>query len=128
MIRQIFWKPDVLIVVEPTFFCVPFSLMVAKLSRAKSWLHIQDLEIDAGFIIGLLSGKILHSLVKHIERFIMKQFDRVSSISGKMLERLINDKIPSEKCVLFPNWVDIEKICPLGECDFFRKEWGVKDD
>ena len=24
MLRQIFWKPDVLIVVEPTFFCVSF--------------------------------------------------------------------------------------------------------
>ena len=102
MLRQILWKPDILIVVEPTFFCVPFSLMVAKLSRAKSWLHIQDFEIDAGFKIGLLSGKILHSIVKHIERFIMKKFDHVSSISGKMIERLINDKIPAEKCVLFP--------------------------
>ena len=44
------------------------------------------------------------------------------------MERLANHNIPSEKCVLFPNWVDIEKICPLGECDFFRREWGVKDD
>jgi len=128
LIKQIFWKPDVLIVVEPTFFCVPFSLMVAKLSRAKTWLHIQDFEIDAGFKMGLLSGKILYSIVKHIERFIMKQFDRVSSISGKMLERLINDKIPSEKCVFFPNWVDTEKIFPLSESTLFRKEWGVDDD
>ena len=102
MLKQISWKPDVLIVIEPAFFCVPLSLMTAKIARAKSWLHIQDFEIDAGFKMGLLSGKILHSMVKHIERFIMKQFDRVSSISGKMLERLINDKIPSEKCVLFP--------------------------
>jgi putative colanic acid biosynthesis glycosyltransferase WcaI len=128
MLKQISWKPDVLIVLEPTFFCVPFSLMVAKLSRAKSWLHIQDFEIDAGFKMGLLSGKILHSILKHIERFIIKQFDRVSSISGKMLERLINDKIPYEKCVIFPNWVDTEKIFPLSESTLFRKEWGIDDD
>ena len=128
LLKQSFWKPDVLIVVEPTFFCVPISLLAAKLSGAKSWLHIQDFEIDAGFKMGLLSGKILHSMVKHIERFIMKQFDRVSSISGKMLERLINDKIPSEKCVFFPNWVDTEKIFPLSKSTLFRKEWGVEDD
>jgi len=128
MLRQIFWKPDVLIVVEPTFFCVPPSLMVAKLSGAKSWLHIQDFEIDAGFEMKILSGKVLYRLIKQVERFVMKSFDRISTISRKMLERLANHNIPSEKCVLFPNWVDIEKICPLGECDFFRKEWEVKDD
>ena len=128
MLKQIFWKPDVLIVVEPTFFCVPISLMAAKLSGAKSWLHIQDFEIDAGFGMKFLSGKVLYRLIKHIERFIMRSFDRISTISRKMMERLVNHKIPSEKCVLFPNWVDIEKICPLGECDLFRKEWGVKDD
>jgi len=128
LVRQIFWKPDVIIVVEPTFFCVPISLMAAKLSRAKSWLHIQDFEIDAGFGMGFLSGKVLYRLIKIFEKFIMKQFERVSSISGKMIERLINDKIPSEKCILFPNWVDIEKIFPLSRRTFFRKEWGVDDD
>ena len=128
MFKQISWKPDVLIVIEPAFFCVPLSLMTAKIVRAKSWLHIQDFEIDAGFKMGLLSGKILQSLVKHIERFIMKQFDRVSTISDKMLNRLVNSKIPSEKCVLFPNWVDTEKIFPLSESTFFRKKWGVGDD
>jgi colanic acid biosynthesis glycosyl transferase WcaI len=102
--------------------------MIAKLSRAKSWLHIQDFEIDAGFEMKFLSGKVLYRLIKRIERFIMKSFDRISTISRKMMERLANHNIPSEKCVLFPNWVDIEKICPLDKCDIFRKEWGVKND
>jgi colanic acid biosynthesis glycosyl transferase WcaI len=128
MLRQIFWKPDVLIVVEPTFFCVLPSLMIAKLSRAKSWLHIQDFEIDAGFEMKFLSGKVLYRLIKQIEKFVMKSFDRISTISSKMIDRLANHNIPSEKCVLFPNWVDIEKIYPLDKCDIFRKEWGVKND
>jgi len=102
--------------------------MTAKLTRAKSWLHIQDFEIDAGFGMGFLSSKVFYRLIKNFEKFIMKQFDRVSSISRKMLERLINDEIPSEKCVLFPNWVDTEKIFPLSESTLFRKEWGVDDD
>lgn len=128
LLRQIFWKPDVLIVIEPTFFCVPLSLIVARLSGAKSWLHIQDFEVIAGFKMNLLSSKPLYRLVKHIEKFIMKRFDRISTISGKMLERLVKSKIPSEKCLLFPNWVDTEKIYPLSNCDFFRKEWGVSED
>jgi len=45
-----------------------------------------------------------------------------------MMERLVDNKIPSEKCVLFPNWVDVEKICPLDACEIFRKEWSVDYD
>jgi putative colanic acid biosynthesis glycosyltransferase WcaI len=128
LFKQIFWKPNVLIVIEPTFLCVPLSLIVAKLSGAKSWLHIQDFEIDASFKMGFLSGKSFYRMVKHIERFIMKRFDSISTISSKMFERLVNNGIPSENCVLFPNWADIDKIYPISECDFFRKEWEVRED
>ena len=43
LLKQIFWKPNILIVIEPTFFCAPLSIMIAKISGAKSWLHVQDL-------------------------------------------------------------------------------------
>ena len=128
LLKQIFWKPNVLIVIEPTFFCVPMSLIVAKISRVKSWLHIQDFEIDASYEMGFLPGKALYRMVKHIERIIMKHFDRISTISRKMFQRLVSNKIPSENCVLFPNWADIDKIYPISECDFFRKEWGVSKE
>jgi len=128
LLRQIFWKPDVLIVIEPPFFCAPLSLMAAKLSGAKSWLHIQDFEIDASFKMGFLSGKSFYHMVKIFEKFIMKRFDRISTISFKMFERLVNGGIPSENCVLFPNWVDVNQICPITDCDLFRKEWGVDDE
>jgi len=128
MLREVFRKPDILIVVQPTFFCVPLSLIVAKFSGIKIWLHIQDFEIDAGFKMGFLPRKFLYSLVKHFERLIMKQFDRVSTISSKMLERLANYRIPSKKCMLFPNWVDTEIIFPSSKNNFFRKEWGVNVD
>ena len=127
LLKQIFWKPNLLIVIEPTFFCVPLSIIIAKISGAKSWLHIQDFEVDASFKMKFLSGKVLYSMVKHIEKFTMKHFDRISAISAKMLERVVSDKIPSEKCVLFPNWVDIDKIYPISERDVFRKEWGASN-
>ena len=48
MLRQIFWRPDVVFTVEPTFFGAPLALAVAKLSGAKSWLHVQDFEVGRG--------------------------------------------------------------------------------
>ena len=40
-------KPDVVLVVEPTLFCVPSVLLFCKLTGAKAVLHIQDYEVDA---------------------------------------------------------------------------------
>jgi len=128
LIKQIFWKPDVILVVEPTFFCVPFALIASKLCRARSWLHIQDFEIDACFNMGFLSMEGVSRVVKRIERAIMKRFDRISTISGKMLEKVFENGDLSEKLIGFPNWADLEKIYPLSECEFFRKEWGVDEE
>ncbi len=127
MLKQIFWKPEVIIVIEPTLFCTPTCLFVAKLSGAKQWLHIQDFEIDAALGLGFLASGELYRIAKSIEKKIMKQFDRVSTISCKMMERL-TDVVSIEKCVFFPNWVDTNVIYPISRCNFFRKEWGINDD
>jgi len=59
MLSQVFWRPDVVLVVEPPLFCMPTAWLVARLSGAKAWLHIQDFEVDAAFELGLLpQGKL----------------------------------------------------------------------
>jgi colanic acid biosynthesis glycosyl transferase WcaI len=128
LLKQVFWKPDVVLVVEPTFFCAPFALIASILSGAKSWLHIQDFEVDASFKLGFLPRGHIYHAVKLIERLIVKRFDRVSTISAKMLEKAGDNGNISGKCVIFPNWADLDKIYPLAECEFFRKEWGVSEE
>lgn len=39
MLSQIFWRPDVVLVVEPPLFCAPQALLVARLSGGKAWLQ-----------------------------------------------------------------------------------------
>jgi len=128
MLKQIYWQPDIIISIEPTFFCAPLSIIVSKLTRAKSWLHIQDFEIDASFKMGFLSVDNFYRWIEIIEKKVMNQFDCISTISKKMLEKLAEKGIPPEKCVSFPNWVDTDTIYPLSECEFFRKEWGIREE
>ena len=42
LFSRLFKKPDVVLVVEPTLFCVPSVLLFCKLTGAKAVLHIQD--------------------------------------------------------------------------------------
>jgi colanic acid biosynthesis glycosyl transferase WcaI len=116
MLRQVFWRPDVVWVVQPPLFCAPQAWLVAKLSGAKSWIHIQDYEVDAAFQLGLLNGAFLHWIVANGERWLMRHFDRVSTISHRMLEMAVAKGVTSDRVVLFPNWVDFNVIIPSPLC------------
>jgi len=108
MLKQVFWKPDVVMVIEPPLFCAPTALFVAKLSGAKSWLHVQDFEVDAAFDLGIIPFAWMKKSVLSIERWLMKRFDKVSSISQSMVQRLQKKGVDAP--VFFPNWADVSKI------------------
>lgn len=113
-LREANWEPDVVFTVEPTFFAAPVALALASLAGAPAWLHVQDFEIDAAFDLGLLpSGGLVHALALSLERRITRLFDRVSSISPRMVDRALAKDVAADRVVLFPNWVDLEAIRPL---------------
>ncbi len=124
MLRQIFWKPDIVFVVEPPLFCAPGAWLVSRLSGARAWLHIQDFEVDAAFELGILAPGRLQDLVFFLEKILMKRFDGVSTISNRMLQRLLGKGVDSGKTFLFPNWVDTESIYPLDGSPM-RNELGI---
>jgi colanic acid biosynthesis glycosyl transferase WcaI len=123
--RQLTWKPDLVMVVEPTLLCAPAGLLLAWLSKARSWLHIQDFETDAAFALQMLSGRIPHAVVSRTEQFLMRRFDNVSTISRRMMDRLGAKGIDETKGVFFPNWVDTNRIYPLEGPNRYRQEMGI---
>ena len=112
MLRQVFWRPDVVWVVEPALFCAPVAWVVARLSSAKSWLHVQDFEVDAAFELGLLRGKRMRAWVAGCERWLMRRFDVVSTISTRMVDLLLAKGVDAHRATLAPNWVDLSAITP----------------
>ncbi|RDU99104.1 glycosyltransferase WbuB [Trinickia dinghuensis] len=107
MARLIAWRPDVVWVVEPSLMCAMPALAVARMSRAKCWLHVQDYEVDAAFVLGLIKSKWLKKLALGIEQALIRRFDIVSSISKKMLDLATTKGVDSRKLVLLPNWVTV---------------------
>lgn len=130
MLRELFWKPEIVFTVEPTFFGAPLALLVAQTAGAASWLHVQDFEVDAAFDLGLLPAKgLIHDFALGLEEFFTQAFTRVSSISHKMVERAVGKGVPIARTVLFPNWVDVDAIYPLSPDapNSFRRELGLED-
>ena len=110
------WRPEVVITVAPAFFCAPGALLLGRLAGrgTRSWLHIQDFELDAAFELGMLKGQRLRGLAEGWERRTLRGFDRVSTISGAMVQRAVAKGVAEERAVLLPNWVDLQAIQPQG--------------
>jgi colanic acid biosynthesis glycosyl transferase WcaI len=53
-------------------------------------------------------------MVTGAERWLMRRFDVVSTISQHMHQRLLDKGVAPERAVLAPNWVDISAITPGG--------------
>jgi len=122
---QISWRPAVVWMAAPAFFCVPGALMAARCCGAKRWLHIQDFEIDAAYDLGLLHFDLIHRGALTMESWLLKCFDRVSTISQGMIKRLEAKKVAESRRVFFPNWVDTDIIFPLNEPSTFRNELNI---
>ena len=122
-------RPDIIIVVIPTLFCIPGALLVAKLFGAKAVLHIQDYELDA--MLGLNMGGALGALAKivgTVERFLLRRFDMVSTISYSMMELAIGKGVAESRLFFFPNWVDTHFITPQADDKLYRQLWEIGDD
>jgi colanic acid biosynthesis glycosyl transferase WcaI len=119
------WKPDRIFVVEPPIFCAPGALLASWLFGSKSWLHVQDFEVDAAFDLGILPPGRLRNYVLALERWLICKFNRVTTISDRMLEHLAAKGVDKRCHDLFPNWVELDRIKPLNKASPVRAEWGL---
>jgi len=134
LLAQWSWRPEVVITVAPAFFCAPGALLLGKLcgKRTRSWLHVQDFELDAAFELGLLKGRWLRGWAEGWERTTLRGFDRVSTISSAMVQRAVAKGVAPEQAGLLPNWVDLTAIQPQGPSQRasnpYRQELGIAEN
>ncbi len=103
-------RPDVLLTVAPSLMSAPAALIAAKLSGAKSWLHIQDFEVDAAFELGMLKGERARRWAERLERALLSGFDRVSTISASMRRLLLRKGVSEDAALEIRNWVDVDTV------------------
>lgn len=128
LVYSLAWRPSVVLGIAPTVTSAPCAWAVARLARARCWLHIQDFEVDAAVDMGIVDAGILGRAALAAERWLLHRFDRVSTISERMLDRLASKGVNDANRVFFPNWVDTDAIQPLRAPSPYRAELGIPDD
>jgi colanic acid biosynthesis glycosyl transferase WcaI len=119
------FRPDVVLAIAPSIFGAPGAAAAGMVVGASRWIHLQDLEVDAAFELGFLSGSRFRSAALALERWVLRLFHRVSSISPKMLECLHAKGVPTTRLAEFRNWVDTEVIYPLDGPTRLRTALGI---
>jgi len=122
-------KPDVVFAVAPTLAAAGAALAAAQVSGAASWLHIQDFEVDAAFDLGILKNRTGRAIALGLEGGLFRAFDRVSSISPAMVERLAAKGVPGNRIVQFRNWVDVDAVQVFASSNTrYRQDLGIPED
>ncbi len=128
VLRQVLWRPHVVWVCAPAFACTAGALLAARLAGAPAWLHVQDFEVDVAFDTGLLRGSLARRVVSGLERWLLRRFQVVSTISHKMVQRALQKGVAHANVQFFPNWVDVTRVQPLDRRSPYREVLGLPDD
>lgn len=119
------FRPQAVLHVVPTLVASPLVLAVAKLSGAKSWLHVQDFEVEAAFATGQMAGGgRLARLALAFERACIRCYDRTSSISLEMCRKLVEKGQSAETVHELRNWAELGAVRPHDDSDY-RARWAV---
>src|SRR5690606_21104647 len=122
----LFWRPDVVIAVAPSLIAAPAVRIAAGLCGARTWLLIQDFEVEAAFATGLLDDKAtMARFARWLERRVLAGFDTVSSISPQMCRRLADKGVAPERIAELRNWADLDLVRPLETPSAYRAEWDI---
>ncbi len=118
-------KFDVIFCAAPPFHLGILPLMLSKLRGIPMVSHIQDLQVDAAKELGMIKNKTFLNIMFGLERFILKNSTKVSTISLGMEQKIAAKAIPASQQIMFPNWVDESAIKPLPKEQSLRAEFGI---
>jgi colanic acid biosynthesis glycosyl transferase WcaI len=126
VLRYAAWRPDVVVMVEPTLFCLPPAWMAARLSGAPLWVHVQDFELEAALELGILQRSGVRRMFYATEKTLLRGADRLSTITETMRRRVVEKGVPAQRTTILPNWSDTRFVRPLEPDPVVRHELGAE--
>lgn len=118
-------KPDLVMCIAPSLISMVTARAIAWIFGAKTWLHIQDFEVEAAFATGLLpDGGLLAKAARVFERWCLRR-GMVSTISPQMCAKLSELGVSHKEIYEFRNWASIDNIKPLDRPSVYRELWQI---
>lgn len=117
---------DVVIAVVPPVQTAVLPRLVALTRRTPLVVHVQDLQVDAAIQLGFFRSRPwLSRMLYGAEAALLRQASRVTTVSNKMSERIIQKGVDRDNVRLFLNWADVDHVRPLPRDTEYRAALGV---
>jgi len=123
-IPRYFRRYDLIICISPPFHLGFLALPHRWLQKTPVLNHIQDLQVDAARDLKIIKNEKLLRLLERTERWLLRRFDVVSTISTGMQRKVVAKGLAADQVWLFPNWVDASVIYPIPKEQSLRTTWG----
>ena len=128
LMRRTLKRPDIVIAIVPSLIGATIALAVARIARTKLWVHVQDLEIDAAVATRLIrQDGWLFRLGTQLEKMLLGQADRVTTISPQMVRRLAEKGLPEARIAELRNWANHYDAIERADGEALRREWNLEN-
>lgn len=121
-------RPQVVLCVAPALLSALAAILTAWLCGARLWIHVQDFEVEAAFATGLMRPNTFKArFALWAEGWILRQADRVSTISPQMVDKLGEKGIPPERRMELRNWANASFAPDPAGATSLRTQWSLED-
>jgi len=111
------YKPDVVISSSPPIFTSLAALIYAKIKGSKFIFDIRDVWPDIGVELGILTNKYSIWGLSKIEKYLLKNSDKIIVTAEGDKKNILNKIGNSEKCEIIYNGADTEIFKPIDEIE-----------
>jgi colanic acid biosynthesis glycosyl transferase WcaI len=118
---------DVMLVPSPPL-SIGVSAWLAGLGRRAPFIYnVQEIYPDIAINLGAVKNGTLIGLLKALERFVYRRSASVTVIASRMRERLLERGVPPDKVTVIPNFVDLDRLSPVGRDNDFSRTHGLQN-
>ena len=121
-------RPRVVFCVAPALLSVLAAILAAWLCGARLWIHLQDFEVEAAFATGLMRPHTIKArFALWAEGWVLRQADRVSTISPQMVAKLGEKGVLPERRMELRNWANANFAPDPAGAASLRAQWSLDD-
>jgi colanic acid biosynthesis glycosyl transferase WcaI len=117
-------RPDIVLCMTDPPVVADIALLVARRYRAPLVVISQDVFPEIAVQLKRLENPILMSVLRTLVSLYLRRADRVVAIGETMRARLEAKGAHPDRVEVIPNWVDTERLRPLGKDTHWAREWG----
>ena len=121
-------RADWTVVEYPTLFGALPAVLLSRLRRRRVVLLVADLWVDSIVEVGAASDGLLVSVLRRLERWMLRSADRVTAVTEGVRDGLLAKGVRPEQLAWLPNGADTEMFAPGPGDSSLRSRFGLRDD